>query len=111
MSFYDPARIYRDQLELPPLHADTPWLRFVHVRADGTEENFATRPANVPVIEVQILKTRKGDNTFLEQTITAGSYPPPGKGWEEVGSVKHGDDRWRWQRRRKRVWVTNKEGA
>jgi hypothetical protein len=32
---YDPARIYRDQINLPPLNANTPWLRFVHVWPDG----------------------------------------------------------------------------
>jgi hypothetical protein len=101
---YDPARIHSDQINLPPLPASIPWRRYVHCRPDGTEENFTTRPANVPVIEVQIIKTRKKDDTFLEQTITTGPFPPPGKGWEEVGPVKHGDERTRWTRRRKRVW-------
>jgi hypothetical protein len=96
MSSYDPARLHRDQINLPPLNANTtPFVRWVHVRADGSEENYATQPANVPTIQVQIVKTRKRDNTFLEQTITAGPWPPVGRGWEQAGP-----DRWRWQRRR-----------
>jgi hypothetical protein len=103
VNIYDPERIYREQINPPPLPATIPWLRFVHVRPDGTEENYAARPGDLPVIEVQIIKSRKSDDTFLEQTITAGQYPQPGRGWEEVGPAKHGDDRWRWRRRWKRV--------
>jgi hypothetical protein len=109
MTFNDPAHLHRDQINLPPLHGTTPWRRWVHVHPDGSEENFTTRPTNVPVIEIQIIKSRKSDGTFLEQTITTGSYPPPGRGWEEIGPARHGDDRWRWRRRRKRVWSFEKE--
>jgi hypothetical protein len=84
-------------------------VRWVHVAADGTEVDYASPPPDGLTIKVTLGKARKSDRTILEETIMTGPWSPPGRGWELVSSGR--GKSWRWQRRRKRIWATNKEGA
>jgi hypothetical protein len=104
VNIYDPERIYRDQINLPPRDANTtPVVRWVHVQPGGTEVDYVTAPADVRTIKVTLGRSRKGDRNIIEETITTGEWSPPGRGWELVNSGR--GKILRWQRRRKRVWA------
>jgi hypothetical protein len=86
---------------LPPLPANTGFVRFVHVSSDGSETDYADRPDDVPTIKVTVVKSLK--HCIVEETVTknAGHFPtkPAGTDWEEVPRRKRSDTT-RWRRRR-----------
>jgi hypothetical protein len=83
-------------------------VRYIHVGADESETEFVTAPADLPVIKVTLGRSRKSDRSIIEETITKGEWPPPGRGWELVSGRNNQS---RWQRRRRQVWQTPSEGS